>query len=58
MYVIAIEWFIFPFVEGKDINIPAYTHMLKKGKDDMFRLIYLMVGLLMCITSIVSPVAN
>jgi hypothetical protein len=53
-YGISISWFIKPYILGDDMNVPAYTHMLKKGEDDIGRLILFLTGLGLCFATAIS----
>ena len=53
-YCISIGWFVAPYILGKDINLPGYTYNLSKGKDNAARLIFFIMGLVMCIICIVN----
>jgi len=51
---ISIHWFIQPYFSGRDINVPGYTHMLKKGRDDVLRMLFLISGIGLCAVAIFS----
>lgn len=44
-YLTSVFWFIAPYVMGKDIQVPSYTDVLKKGKNDRARFICFLVGI-------------
>jgi len=54
IYCLSIKWFITPFILGKDIRVPSYSHVLKKGEHDFWRFIYFFSGLAMCVAAIVG----
>ena len=55
-YCIGVAWFIEPYILGDDINVPGYSHMLKKGSDDILRLLMLLAGVLLCLATAFSKV--
>ncbi len=48
-WVIGIAWFVEPYLMGKDINVPGYSHMLSKGSDDILRLAIFLAGVFLCL---------
>jgi len=44
-YLTSVFWFIAPYVLGRDIQVPSYTDVLKKGENDKARFVCFLVGI-------------
>lgn len=40
----SVFWFIAPYLLGKDIKLPSYTDVLKKGENDKARFVFFFLG--------------
>ena len=50
----SVFWFIVPYLLGKDIQLPSYTDVLKKGENDKARFIFFFLGVCGFIVSLLA----
>jgi len=55
VYSLVMAGFIIPYILGENIHIPSYSYILLKGKDDIYRLIYFLLGNWICIAALLAP---
>ncbi|AWF81239.1 hypothetical protein BTJ40_10640 [Microbulbifer sp. A4B17] len=55
VYGLVMAGFIIPYIFGANIQIPSYTHILVKGKDDLYRFIYFLLSIFICIFTLLAP---
>jgi hypothetical protein len=57
LLVYCFGWFFFilPYITGKDITVGSTAWVLKKGEDDIWRFIYLLIGCSLILASLFAP---
>tara|TARA_R110002049_G_scaffold281376_2_gene460964 strand:+ start:8337 stop:8612 length:276 start_codon:yes stop_codon:yes gene_type:complete len=55
IYSLVMAGFIIPYILGENIQIPSYSHMLVKGEDDIYRLVYFLIGCCICVAALLAP---
>jgi len=57
LLVYCFGWFFFilPYITGKDITVGSTAWILKKGEDDIWRFIYLILGCTLALASMFGP---
>jgi len=47
-FILSMHWFLIPFVLRRDFSPPRFrTIVLKRGKDDILRIVFFVLGLLL-----------
>lgn len=48
----SIFWFILPYLLGKDMELPSSVGRLKKGENDIARLLYFILGFIVYVGTV------